>query len=110
MAQIYNLYAGLGGGFGGMQYHYTEEFDTREEAVDAAYQIAREDYESYEGLYGLMSWTDIKEEYCHENGLTEDQLTDEDYQMIDMSYEDELESWLSYAVTTVEEDPDHDRW
>ena len=26
----YNLYAGLGGGFGGYQYHCTEDFDTKE--------------------------------------------------------------------------------
>ena len=107
---LYNIYAGLGGGFGGYQYQYTAEFSSYQEAEDEAIQCAIEDYESYEGLHGILSYGDIKEEYCEENEISEDNLTDKDYEEIDSMYREEIESWISYLVTTVEEDPDHDRF
>lgn len=79
----YNLYAGLGGGFGGYQYHCTEDYDAEEAA---------------------------REQYCEENELTEDELTQEDEDEISGMYQEEIEGWLSYLVTTVEEDPNHDRY
>lgn len=105
----YNIYAGLGGGFGGYVYQYTDEFETENDAIDAAYDMAVEEYQSNEGLHGLGSWGDIKDEYCEDNGIDEDSLTDEDYEIIDAQYQEEMEGWLSYRVTTVEKDPNHDK-
>lgn len=49
----YNLYAGLGGGFGGYQYHCTEDYDSREDAEETARELAIEEYQSYEGMHGI---------------------------------------------------------
>lgn len=106
----FNLYAGLGGGFGGYQYHCTEEYNSKEEAEEAARELAIEEYQSYEGMHGLDSESDIEEDYCEDNGLSSDELTDEDRETIWDAYVDNMEGWLSYLVTTVEEDPDHDRF
>ena len=52
----YNIYAGLGGSFGGATYQYTSEFEDIDEAIDAAYTEAVEIYDSYEGLHGLLTY------------------------------------------------------
>lgn len=106
----YNLYAGLGGGFGGYQYHCTEDFDTKEEALDAARELAIEEYQSYEGSHGLRSLEEIKEDYIAEYGIEEEEFHNGDWSAIEEEYMEEVEGWLSYLVTTVEEDPEHDRY
>ena len=58
----YNIYAGLGGSFGGANYKFTTEANSLEEATDIAYQVAVEEYEGYEGFYGLKTWIDCAEE------------------------------------------------
>ena len=52
----YAIYAGLNGGFGGATFQYVDDFDSEYEALDAAYDKAVEEYESYEGCHGLMDW------------------------------------------------------
>ena len=52
----YASYAGLNGGFGGAIFQYVDDFDSEYEALDAAYDKAVEEYESYEGCHGLMDW------------------------------------------------------
>lgn len=106
----YNLYAGLGGGFGGYQYHCTEDFDTKEDAESAARQLAIEEYQSYEGYHGILCEDEIAEDYCEENGIEFDELSNEDWEEIESMYIEEVESWISYMVTTIEEDPEHDRY
>lgn len=106
----YNLYAGLSGGFGGYQYHCTEEYSSKEEAEEAARELAIEEYQSYEGYHGLLSEEQVREEYCKENGISENELSQEDEDEISYIYQEEVEGWLSYLVTTVEEDPNHDRF
>lgn len=106
----YNLYAGLGGGFGGYQYHCTEDYDSKEDAEEAARELAIEEYQSYEGYHGLTSEEDILEQYLEDNGLSHDELTESDYEEIFTTYMEEVEGWLSYLATTVEEDPNHDRY
>lgn len=68
--ELYNLYAGLSGGFGGYQYHCTEEYNSKDEALEAARQLAIEEYQSYEGCHGLTSEEDILEQYLKDNGLS----------------------------------------
>lgn len=97
---LYNLYAGLSGGFGGANYDHTEEFETHAEAENAAYELAREEYESYEGSNGLRSFGDVIED----NGFSEDEMTSEDRDNCWQEYIDEVESWLSYYAVLKEED------
>ena len=51
-----------------------------------AWRQAMEDYENYEGMYGLRTMEEIMEE---------DELEEEDASQV---YEDEKESWLNYWV------------
>ena len=97
MAQ-YKVYAGLGGGFGGAKYIETVEAASEEEAADIAYECAVEEYESYEGLHGLVSYGDVidnPEEY----GLDED-CQNEEY--LWEAYEEERSTWLDYYVKEVQ--------
>lgn len=87
----WDIFAGLGGGFGGAK--LIKRFvGTREEAEREAYLFAVEDYESYEGLHGLRSVKDIMEE---------DNVDESEAEMI---YNDEMESWLDYYVREVKEE------
>lgn len=95
----FKLYAGLSGGFGGSTYQGTFEFETEQEASDAARQMAREDYESYEGLHGILSYDDCYEEafndIVHEEG---DALPEETAALAEEYYEDAVDSWIAYHV------------
>ena len=92
----YNIYAGLGGSFGGATYQGTGDFESREAAEQAAYEAAVEKYESYEGYYGIRGWSDVADE----EGLDYEEDEDE----INEIYEDEKESWMEYYAVLTEED------
>ena len=92
----YNIYAGLGGGFGGATYQGTGDFEYREAAEQAAYEAAVEEYEMQEGLHGIRSRTDIADE----EGLD----YEEDENEINEMYNDEKESWMEYYAVLTEED------
>lgn len=81
------IYAGLGGGFGGATYQTTEDYASIDEALEDAYNLSVEEYQSY----GVMSWEDCREE-LKESGF------DYDDESVDSYYQEELESWLSYYV------------
>ena len=97
----YDLYAGLGGRFGGANLIFKGvEYDNKEEATKAAYEYAVEEYQSYEGCYGLTSYNDI-EENPEDYGLDEDPEAED----INEVYTEELESWIEYyAIPTAEDD------
>lgn len=94
----YNIYAGLGGSFGGAQYHCTGDFNDEDEATQYAFELAVEEYESYEGHYGIKSWYDIAEEV----ELNPDDPDNEEE--IDDLYNEERESWIEYYAILFEED------
>lgn len=100
----YNIYAGLGGGFGGANYQFTTLCETEDEALGEAFESACEEYEQYSGLHGLPGWEDAVREYCENNNLSEDELTDEDSQEIEECYNDARESWLDYYVVATDKD------
>ena len=100
----YNIYAGLGGSFGGAKYQYTGLYETREEAEEEAFQTACEDYEQYEGLYGLYGWKDATNDYCNDQEIDPEDLTDEDTQEIENYYDEGRESWIDYYVVPTDED------
>jgi hypothetical protein len=69
------------------------EFSSKEIATQAAYDMAVEDYESFEGYHGIPDIGDImgdKEGY----GLNEDASEDECWDI----YYEQRESWLNYWV------------
>lgn len=88
----YNIYAGLGGSFGGAKYVGTLNNVTSEVASDVAFESAIEEYESYEGYHGLRDVGDIMEE----EGVDEQEAYD--------IYIEERESWLDYYAVPTDED------
>lgn len=94
----YNIYAGLSGGFGGAEYKGTADFDSEEEALHEAFELAVEEYQSYEGCHGILDWAEVAEE----NNLDED----EDMDLINELYNNEIEEWVDYYVILTDEDKD----
>lgn len=92
----YNIYAGLGGGFGDAQYCGTGDFPSIEAAEETAYRLAWEEYESYEGMHGLPDWYDIAEQEGYD--------PESDASAISEAYTEEVESWIDYYVVPTEED------
>ena len=93
----YNIYAGLGGSFGGANYKFTIEANSLEEAMDIAYQEAVEEYQQDEGLHGLKTWIDCAEEL----GVD---IEEEDSEDVDDLYNSEIESWIDYYAILTSED------
>lgn len=100
-AKEYNIYAGLGGGFGGAQYQYTGLFDSPKEADEEAYQAASEEYESYSGYHGLLTYEEALETARNENpGKSEEELQE----YIDELFEEDKENWIEYYSVLTSED------
>lgn len=87
---LFDVYAGMSGGFGGACFHKTEEYETIDEAVQEAYELAIEEYQSYEGCHGIMSWEDCREDLI-ESG--DENPTDDD---VTEHYQNEIEGWIEY--------------
>jgi hypothetical protein len=69
------------------------EFSSEEIATQAAYDMAVEDYESFEGYHGIPDIGDIMEDKEGYN-LSEDASEDECWE----AYYEQRESWLNYRV------------
>lgn len=67
------------------------EFSSKDIAIQAAYDMAVEDYESFEGLHGIPDIGDIMKDKEGYN-LSEDASEDECWE----AYYEQRESWLSY--------------
>lgn len=93
---LFEIYAGLSGGFGGAKYVETIEFPSYEEAEDYALELAIEEYQGYEGLHGIRSISEIMED----EGLDEDDA--------ELEYLEERDSWLDYYVEEIDEDEEED--
>lgn len=92
----YNIYAGLGGSFGGARYQYTTIAESEEDAVNEAYSIACEEYDSYAGYHGIRSYDDIAED--------EDLDPETDSEEIEEIYRQECEDWVDYKAVLTSED------
>ena len=99
---LFNIYAGLGGSFGGAEYRETMEFDTLNDAENYAYHLARDEYELYEGLHGIKSWGDIADEMGFDP--EEDEMSQEMEEEISDYYNEEVEQWIEYHAVPVEEE------
>lgn len=94
--QKFEIYAGLSGGFGGASLEGVYEFDNMYEALDFARDCAFEQYTSYEGANGVLSWNECKADLL-DSGFDSD---DDD---VDTRYMEEVESWIEYYVEPVDE-------
>lgn len=78
-------------------------------AEQLAYEWAIEDYQSFEGLHGVLSIEDIAEEmfstiYEGEDGLVDlDRLTDKDWEEVEARYRDEIETTIDYWAEEITE-------
>lgn len=97
----YNIYAGLGGSFGGAQYQYTTDCENDDAASELAYQAAIEEYEQYEGLHGIKSWSDCQEDIAEEDDIPVEEVSN-DY--VDEVYSEERDTWLDFYAVPTDED------
>lgn len=93
----FKLFAGMGGSFGGAQPCGVYEYDNLQQAEEAAYELAVEEYQSYEGLHGIPSYEDVRNDYIETYG---DEDPDED--LIQEYYEEEMSNWIVYYAREVE--------
>ena len=98
----YAIFVGLSGGFGGATFQYVDDFYSEYEALDAAYDKAVEEYESYEGCHGLMDWEDVR------NDLRESFGEEPGEEDVRERYIEEVESWIDYRVEEYEEGKDYE--
>ena len=82
----------MGGGFGGARYNGTYEYGSEEEALQDAYNLAVEEYQSFEGCHGILSWEECREDLIESFGEIPD---DED---VDLHYTEQVEGWIVYYV------------
>ena len=96
----YDLYTGMGGGFGGARYNGTYEYDSEEEALQDAYNLAVEEYQSYEGSHGILSWEDCREDlidtYADEGDDEHPYIPDDED--VDLHYTEQVEGWIVYYI------------
>lgn len=97
----YNIYSGLGGGFGGASYRYTTLCESAEDAEKEAYESAVEEYQSYEGFNSIPTWSDSLDAAMEENpGVPEDEL----HEIADEIYNSIMEEWIEYYCILTEDD------
>lgn len=89
----YAVYAGMSGGFDGAELITIDNFDTREDAEEFAYQEALEIYHSFEGNHGILNWSECREDLL--DSFPDMDIDDED---VDFYYQEEVESWIDYYV------------
>lgn len=108
MKKEFNIYAGLGGGFGGAEYCSTILAEDIDEASNYAYECARSEYELYEGNKGIKSWDDVAFDLGFNPDTTD--MTEEEEEEVSETYNEEVEGWICYyAVLTSEDDiPEED--
>lgn len=101
----YAIFAGLRGGFGGATFQYVDEFDSKDEALKAAYDMAVAVYESYEGYesyHGLLDWEGVRDNLRR---LFGEEPSEDD---VRERYLEEVESWIDYRVEGYEEGKDYE--
>ena len=104
----FKIFAGMGGSFGGAQYHGTYEYENIDDALKEAYLLAEEEYQSYEGCHGILSYADCEEDLQDSGFIDGDMSDDEIEDMVYSHYREEIESWISYYVLPANGPNDHD--
>lgn len=75
------------------------EYSSREEAEQDAYMKAIEDYQSYEGHHGILSYEECKEDAINSWGCED--WTEEDF---DQFYQETVDNTISWYVEEVFDD------
>ena len=106
----FKIYCGMGGSMGGAQYNGTYEYADIDEATADAYRMAEEEYQSYEGCHGILSYADCEEDLQDSGFIDGDMSDDEIEDMVYSHYREEIESWISYYAlpATGPDDQDED--
>ena len=101
------IFAGLGGSFGGAGFHGVYEYNDEADAERDDYMKAEEEYQSYEGCHGIMSWDECYED-AKEAGWFDESFSQNDIEdIVDTHYLEQIESWAEYYVREVRpETPD----
>ena len=86
----FKIFAGLSGGFGGPNYHGTYEYPNRNEAMKDAYDLAFEEYESYGGYHGLMTWDDVYQDLMDSGFI--DTIDENEIAEISKRYDDKIKT------------------
>ena len=81
------------------------EFSSQEEAYKYAYQMAIEDYESFEGLHGIRDMAQIAEEdFGIEDGYDNEDLNLGDIDAVQTAYIEKRESAIHYYAEEISEE------
>ena len=96
----FKLFAGMSGGFGGPNYHGTYEYPNRDEAMKDAYDLAVEEYQSYEDYHGILSWDDVYQDLV-DSGFIDTISDNEIEEMVDDAYLEAIEGWITYNAFEV---------
>ena len=98
----YAIFAGLGGGFGGAQYYGVYEFISKEEAERYAYDLAFDEYQSYEGCHGILSYEDVYEDLLASEWIEPGAQSDAEIDsIVEEHYIEEVEGWIEYKAIPV---------
>lgn len=100
----YNIYAGLGGNFGGAYYQYTTLANSLKEAQHEAWEAAYNQFNLMEGCHNFYNEENFIKEYCLNNNRNRDELKNVDLAIIEELYSDELDKWLCFDAILTEED------
>lgn len=80
-------------------------FETTEAAENFAYEMAVENYHSYEGLHGILGINEIAEEDFGVEDLNEVYDNDRSlYNDIEIAYYEEIENTISYSAEELTEE------
>lgn len=106
----FEIYAGLGGGFGGASLQYIEQYDSLKEAEQCAYELAIQEYESYGDMHGLQTFDEAIEEakikVSQEEDFNEDleEWQENILEYANQIYNDWVESWIEYYAKEIKEE------
>lgn len=107
----YNIYAGLGGSFGGAKYQYTTLCASMDEAEDEAYQAASREYDMFTFYDGVRGFDEALEE-ARENIDDGWNLDDDDPDLQSFAeeiYHGYMDDWCQYYAVPTDEDTDIDK-
>lgn len=99
----FKIYAGMGGGFGGATYECTIEAASERDAEQYAYDLAVEQYQSYEGYHGILSWEECLEDLEMSGFVGDDMSEGEIEDIVNEHYLNEIDSWIDYYVVELRE-------
>lgn len=102
MMQKYEIYAGMGGGFGGAQLHGIYEFSSAQEAERYAYDLAFDEYQSYEGSHGILSWDEVYEDCLASEWIEPGAQSEAEIEcIVDDAYLEQVESWIEWRAIPI---------